>query len=117
MAAGGQCTSSLAIGDAPAAVGYARESTMTIAPFLPENVFRPQDIQAMSVALEEVCNILNLADDSEGEREFLAKKIIALAHGGERSPHLLRDRILRELANGQAEWAAALGRAARHGAL
>ncbi len=90
---------------------------MTIVPFLTDNVFGPRDIQAMSRALEDVCAILNLADDDKSEKERLAKKIITLAQQGERSSPLLRDRILRELAYGQGAWAAQLGRAARNGAL
>jgi hypothetical protein len=44
---------------------------MTIVPFLNDNVFGPQDIQAMSTALEDVCKILNLADQAGSERELL----------------------------------------------
>jgi hypothetical protein len=57
----------------------------------------------MSTALEEVCKILNLADEAESERELLAKKIIAFAHQGERCAALLRDRVLRELAYARGE--------------
>jgi hypothetical protein len=46
---------------------------MTIVPFLENKVFGPQDIPAMSTALEEVCKTLNLADEAKSEREFLAK--------------------------------------------
>ena len=90
---------------------------MTIAPFLNENVFGPEDIQAMSTALEDVCKILNLADQAKGERELLAQRIVVLAHQGERNAALLRDRMLREIAHGQDGWATPLVRAARHGAL
>ena len=74
---------------------------MTIVPFLEGRVFRPQDIQAMSTALEDICKILNLADEAKSERELLAKKIIALARQGERNAALLRDRMLREMAYGR----------------
>jgi hypothetical protein len=47
---------------------------MTIVPFLTDNVFGLRDIQAMSRALEDVCAILNLADDDKSEKERLAKK-------------------------------------------
>jgi hypothetical protein len=90
---------------------------MTIVPFLEGKVFGPQDIQAVSTALDDVCKILNLADEAKSEREFLAKKIIAIAHQGERNSALLRDRMLREIASGQGEWPVALVRSARHGAL
>jgi hypothetical protein len=90
---------------------------MTIVPFLESKVFGPEDIQAMSTALEGVCNILNLADEAKSERQLLAKKIIILAGQGERRAALLRDRLLREIASGQGGWATALVRAARCGAL
>ena len=71
----------------------------------------------MSTALEDVCKILDLADDAKSERELLAKTIIAFAHQGERNAALLRDRMLREIVSGQGGWPAALVRAARYGAL
>ena len=70
---------------------------MTIVPFLKDSVFGPQDIQSMSTALEEVCNILNVADEAKSQREQLAKKIITLAHQEQCSAALLRDRMLKEL--------------------
>ena len=79
-------------------------------------MFGPQDIQAMSSALEDLCKILNVADEAKSERELLAQKIVVLAHQGERDAVLLRDRTLREIAHGQG-WATPLVRAARHGAL
>ena len=90
---------------------------MTIVPFLRDNMFGPQDIQAMSTAFEEICDILNMADQAKGDRELLAKKIIALARRDECNAALLRDSMLREIAHGQDGWAPALVRAARHGAL
>ena len=69
---------------------------MTIVPFLNGKVFGPEDIQAMSTVLEDVCKILNLADEATSERELLAKKIIALARQSEPNAALLRDRILSE---------------------
>jgi hypothetical protein len=74
---------------------------MTIVPFLNGKVFGPEDIQAMSTVLEDVCKILNLADEATSERELLAKKIIALARQSEPNAALLRDRILSELAYAQ----------------
>ena len=80
-------------------------------------MFGPQDIQAMSTALEEVCAILNLADEARSEKELLAKKLVALAHLVPRDAALLRDRMLREIASGRREWPTSLVRAARQGAL
>jgi hypothetical protein len=39
---------------------------MAIVPFLEGRVFRPEDIQAMSTALEDICKTLNLADEGDG---------------------------------------------------
>jgi hypothetical protein len=93
------------------------EGPMTVAPFLNDNVFGPQDIQAMSTALEDVCKILDLSDKAKSERDLLAQNILVLARHGERNAALLRDRMLREIAYGQGGWPAALVRAARCGAL
>ena len=71
---------------------------MTIVPFRDGTVFAPEDIQAMSTALEDVCKTLNLADEAKSERELLAMKIIALVRQGERNTALLRVRMLTELA-------------------
>jgi hypothetical protein len=72
---------------------------MTIIPFLEDKAFGPEEIQAMSTALEDVCKTLNLADEAKSERELLAKKIIAFARQGEGSAALLR--MLREIAYGR----------------
>ena len=90
---------------------------MTIVPFLRGDVFGPQDIEAMSMALEDVCKTLNLADEAKSEKELLAKKLVALAPQVPRDAALLRDRMLRQIAFGPREWPPALVRAARCGAL
>jgi hypothetical protein len=67
----------------------------TILPFLKDGVFDPNDIAAMSLALDDVCKALNLQDASAA-REVIAIRIIDLAKAGERSPTRLRDRLLHE---------------------
>jgi|HubBroStandDraft_6_1064221.scaffolds.fasta_scaffold915139_2 hypothetical protein len=69
----------------------------TILPFLRDRevVFDPDDITAMSTALDEVCKVLRLRKDSAA-REVMAVRIIELAKTGERSPTRLRDRVLHE---------------------
>lgn len=71
----------------------------TILPFLRtgEHVFDPKDVAAMATALDDVCKILNLNDDSSA-RETVAMRIIDLAKAGMRSPTGLRDRVLHEAA-------------------
>ena len=59
--------------------------------------FNPQDIRAMSMALEDVCKTLSI--DRHRDRKVIALRIVELAHRGERSPTKLRDRLLAE-ANG-----------------
>ncbi len=89
---------------------------MPITPFLGDNVFGPQKIRAMSMALEDLCKILNVDGRAKSEREFLAQSIIVLARQGEHEAAALRDRILRDVAYGKG-WPASLVRAARQGAL
>jgi len=68
---------------------------MTIVPFLRDSAFDPDDIKAMSMALDDVCKTLHLPNDGSA-RVVIAERIIALARNGERSPTLLRDRVLKE---------------------
>ncbi len=69
-----------------------------IVPFLRESAFDPQEIQAMSLALDEVCAALNLPVGDNKGRQAIAERIIALAGRGERSPMKLRERVLNEAA-------------------
>jgi hypothetical protein len=79
---------------------------MTILPFLRDNpAFGPDDIKAMSMALDDLCKTLNLSDGAKAAREVLAERIIELARRGERSPTVLRDRVLQELGLGGANGA------------
>jgi hypothetical protein len=72
----------------------------TIKPFLErESVFGPSDINAMSIALDEVCKALRL-DGNAKAKEVVAIRIIELARRGERSPTRLRDRLLTEANSG-----------------
>ena len=80
----------------------------TILPFLKErtffhdSVFEPHDVTSMSIALDDVCKVMKLKDDSPA-KEVMAARIIDLARRGERSPTRLRDRVLHEA--GLAEYA------------
>jgi hypothetical protein len=67
----------------------------TILPFVKDGVFDQEAITAMSMALDDVCNMLSVRDDHSA-REVMASRIIDLARAGERSPMRLRDRILYE---------------------
>ena len=70
----------------------------TIVPFLKGAAFEPQDVEAMSTALDDVCRELKI-NGGRSAREIIAIRIIELANRGERSATKLRDRLLAE-ANG-----------------
>ncbi len=57
----------------------------------------------MSIALEDVCKVLNLRDGGHPTREVIAIRIIDLVREGVRSPTVLRERVLHEA--GLAEYA------------
>jgi hypothetical protein len=67
----------------------------TITPFLRDEAFDPEAVQAMSTALDEVCRTLQLNGDQRA-REVMAIRIVELAGRGERDPERLRDRVLQE---------------------
>jgi hypothetical protein len=67
----------------------------TIIPFLQDNAFDPDALRAMATALEEVCRTLRV-DGDQRAREVIATRIIELARRGERTPEVLRDRVLLE---------------------
>jgi hypothetical protein len=60
--------------------------------------FDPNDIQALSLAYEDICDALHINGDIRA-RETIAERVIELARRGERCPTVLRDRVLTE-ANG-----------------
>lgn len=51
-------------------------------------------IDAMLVAFNDICRVLNIRDDATTVREVIASQIVELARRGERSPANLRDRVL-----------------------
>ena len=58
--------------------------------------FEPQDIEAMSLAFEEVCKALEIQPGATREREAVAVRIIELCRRCERSPARLTERVLTE---------------------
>ena len=78
---------------------------MAVNRFVQQGVFDPRDIETMSMALDDVCRALGLAD-GHAARAVMAMRIIELVRRGEHSPTALRDRVLSE-ANGLASPAAA----------
>ena len=73
-------------------------------PFLAAGVFEPDDLEAMSLAHEEVCHALHINGDA-GARQTIAVRVIELARRGEPCPTVLRDRVLAE-ANAGTLWLA-----------
>ena len=87
-----------------------------IPPFLQDGVFDQNDIDAMWMALNDVCERLNLPDGQQ--REAIAARIIDLARRGARRRAALRECVLHKA--GQAKRVAkrlakSLGPDARHG--
>ena len=68
-----------------------------IIPFLSDqSAFDPQDIEAMSAALESVCTLLRVPASAQRARQVIAARIVELGRRGERDMGRLRDRVLRE---------------------
>ena len=59
-------------------------------------VFKPEAVQAMSRAFDDVCASLQFPDSAQKARELIAKRIIELGRQGETQYERLRDRVLRE---------------------
>jgi hypothetical protein len=62
-----------------------------------DTAFRPKDITILSIALDDVCEALNIGSD-DAAREIIATRLVELACLGERRPTRLRDRVLHEAA-------------------
>ena len=65
------------------------------------SAFNENDVEAMSLATEEVCHSLGISNNKKAA-EVVASRIVELAKRGERNPTRLRDRVVAE-ANG-ATW-------------
>ena len=70
---------------------------MSILPFLKdEAAFDPNDVRSMSMAFDDVCEVLKISEAETQRREVVAYRIIEIARRGGHSPTLLRDRVLKE---------------------
>jgi hypothetical protein len=67
---------------------------MPIIPFLKDDAFDPDHIQAKSAALGQVSAALRVGDQQS--LEALAIRIIGLARRGERDAERLKERVLQE---------------------
>ena len=61
--------------------------------------FGPQDIDAMSAALDAVCQILNIGSNTTA-RELIALRIIEFARRGERTREVLQEHLLADSRGG-----------------
>ena len=64
--------------------------------YLTGGTFEPQDIEAMSLAFERICNALEIQPGATRERNAIAVRIIELCRRGERRPARLTERVLKE---------------------
>jgi hypothetical protein len=69
---------------------------MAIRAYLNGGAFKPEDIEAMSLAVEDVCKVLQIKPAAAREREVIAVRIVELARRGERSPTRLVEMVLRD---------------------
>jgi len=72
---------------------------MPIRPFLAGQAFQPEIIRQMSLALESVCEKLDLNLTDDPATRLVAKKIIELAQRGVRDAASLGAMTLKELEN------------------
>jgi hypothetical protein len=70
---------------------------MPIRPFLAFQVFEPELIVQMSLALESVCETLELSFNDDPATRLVASKIIELAQRGVRDAPILSAMTLKEL--------------------
>jgi len=64
---------------------------------LQDHAFDAETVKAMSVAFEDACRMLGLAQRTDSLRDLVARKIIECAQTGERDPVLLRDCALKAI--------------------
>jgi hypothetical protein len=74
-------------------------SSSSILAYAHNEAFSPRDIEALSSALEDVCDALSI-DGDEVARKVIAVRILELARRGERDTRALSIRVLHE-ANGR----------------
>jgi hypothetical protein len=69
---------------------------MPITPYLVGQAFEPELIREMSLALETVCDTLNLRLTDDPNTRFVASKIVELAQRGVRDGATLSEMTLKE---------------------
>jgi hypothetical protein len=69
---------------------------MLIRPYLRDQGFDPEVLEAMEFAFVTICEALALSDRADGMNQRVADKIVELAEGGMRNPTALRLAAMRE---------------------
>ena len=62
---------------------------MSIAPFLRNQAFGPEALEAMTLAYQNACRALGLTDREDRRQELVAKQVIKFAQTGVRTPSAL----------------------------
>ena len=66
--------------------------------FLPESPsFAQEEIVDMALAVDNVCEILDIAPDDTPTMKSIAERVVEHARSGERDPAVLADRVISEL--------------------
>jgi hypothetical protein len=73
--------------------------SVPIRPLLAAGAFSPEDVATLTAAFEDSLRALKLVDRSDPAVTLVAKRVIALAMGGERDPILLREAVLQSFRN------------------
>ena len=73
-----------------------RKASAPITPFLQNQAFDPETVQAMANALVTTCEALGLSDRDDAMTQLVAEKIIELAKRGLKNPTALRLAAIKE---------------------
>ncbi len=70
---------------------------MSIAPFLGDQAFDPETVEAMGEAFATTCEALRLSDRADAMTQVVAEKIIELARRGYRNPSVMHFVVIKEI--------------------
>ena len=73
-----------------------RKASAPITPFLQDQAFDPETVQAMANALVTTCEALGLSDRDDAMTQLVAEKIIELAQRGLKTPTALHLAAIKE---------------------
>ena len=73
-----------------------RKSSTPITPFLRDQAFDPETVEAMARALVITCESLGLSDRNDAMTKLVAQKIIELAQRGIKNPTALHFTVMKE---------------------